>query len=175
MQPRLPAALGQHVNARAFQPLLQVDLADSCVLTLSGAWQGQMGWDGWGVPGSSSSSTVRELVDAAVDKVRWWAERCDRMQGGIGPQTRLPSCLAIIAQHLQLVIRAGSSCQTMHVVCISRAGMSSMIIILHCQQPWKGQLQSPPSQSRLSKLSYIDGWVCCMLQLVLCRVSAVGR
>lgn len=61
----------------------QVDLSDSCVLTLSGAWQGQLGWDGWGVPGSSSS-TVRDLVEAAVDKVRWWAEQCDRMQGGCG-------------------------------------------------------------------------------------------
>lgn len=61
--------------------LLQVDVADSCVLTLSGAWQGQMGWDGWGVPGSSSGSAVRELVDSAVDRVRWWAEQCDRMQG----------------------------------------------------------------------------------------------
>lgn len=61
--------------------LLQVDLADSCVLTLSGSWQGQMGWDGWGVPGSSSSSAVRDLVEVAVDRVRWWAEQCDRMQG----------------------------------------------------------------------------------------------
>lgn len=61
--------------------LLQVDLADSCVLTLSGAWQGQTGWDGWGVPGSSSGSAVRELVDSAVDRVRWWAEQCDMMQG----------------------------------------------------------------------------------------------
>lgn len=61
--------------------LLQVDLADSCVLTLTGAWQGQMGWDGWGVSGSSSGSAVRELVDSAVDRVRWWAEQCDMMQG----------------------------------------------------------------------------------------------
>jgi len=48
---------------------------------LSGSWQGQLGWDGWGVPGSSSSSAVRDLVDGAVDRVRWWAEQCDRMQG----------------------------------------------------------------------------------------------
>lgn len=61
---------------------VQVDLADSCVLTLSGAWQGQLGWDGWGVPGSSGGSALRELVEAAVDRVRWWAEQCDRMQGG---------------------------------------------------------------------------------------------
>jgi hypothetical protein len=60
--------------------LLQVDLADSCVLTLSGSWHGQRGWAGWGVSGSSSSS-VRDLVDAAIDRVRWWAEQCDRMQG----------------------------------------------------------------------------------------------
>lgn len=85
-QPHPPAAVG-HINSGACRPVLQVDLADSCVLTLSGAWQGQLGWDGWGVPGSSSSSAVRELVDAAVDKVRWWAEQCDRMQGGLGPHT----------------------------------------------------------------------------------------
>lgn len=57
-----------------------MDLADEGVMTLSGAWQGQSGWDGWGVSGSSSSTT-RELVDAAVDKVRWWAEQCDGLQG----------------------------------------------------------------------------------------------
>lgn len=60
---------------------MQVDLADGCVLTLTGSWHGQRGWDGWGVSGSSSSA-VRDLVDAAVDRVRWWAEQCDRMQGG---------------------------------------------------------------------------------------------
>ena len=77
-QPGLPAMPCCAVLCCAM--LCQVDLSDSCVLTLSGAWQGQLGWDGWGVSGSSSSS-VRDLVEAAVDKVRWWAEQCDRMQG----------------------------------------------------------------------------------------------
>jgi hypothetical protein len=69
-----------HSGVVLFPWLLQVDLADSCVLTLTGVWQGQLGWDGWGV-NSSSGSAVRELVDSAMDRVRWWAEQCDRMQG----------------------------------------------------------------------------------------------
>eukprot|EP00878_Enallax_costatus_P016283 GHUV01017080.1.p1 GENE.GHUV01017080.1~~GHUV01017080.1.p1 ORF type:complete len:410 (+),score=101.91 GHUV01017080.1:822-2051(+) len=58
---------------------LQVDLHPSCVLTLSGVWRGIGEWDGWGP--AVDSSNARETAEAAVDKIRWWAEQCDHVQG----------------------------------------------------------------------------------------------
>lgn len=58
---------------------LQVDLHPSTVLTLPGVWQGSSAWHGWGPAPDSSSS--REAAEAAADRVRWWAEQCDRLQG----------------------------------------------------------------------------------------------
>jgi hypothetical protein len=66
-------------HSAALPVLLQVDLHPHTVLTLPGVWQGTSAWQGWGPAPDSSSS--RDTAEAAADRVRWWAEQCDRLQG----------------------------------------------------------------------------------------------
>ncbi|WIA17309.1 hypothetical protein OEZ85_014174 [Tetradesmus obliquus] len=72
-------ALHQEQQPKYWTDYLQVDLHPSTVLILPGVWQGSSAWHGWGPAPDSSSS--REAAEAAGDRVRWWAEQCDRLQG----------------------------------------------------------------------------------------------
>eukprot|EP00879_Flechtneria_rotunda_P013994 GHRR01014621.1.p1 GENE.GHRR01014621.1~~GHRR01014621.1.p1 ORF type:complete len:376 (+),score=113.27 GHRR01014621.1:168-1295(+) len=58
---------------------LQVDMHPSTALVLPGVWQGVAQWDGWGP--AAPPGAAREAAEAVQEKVRWWAEQCDRMQG----------------------------------------------------------------------------------------------
>jgi hypothetical protein len=90
----------------------QVDLQPQSALTLSGAWAGAAGWDGWGVSGSSSS-TVRQLVEDALDRVRWWAEQSDSIQGG--RQLHARAHVGVVATRVQP--RASVSFGSLATVC----------------------------------------------------------
>jgi hypothetical protein len=148
--------------------LLQVDLADSCVLTLSGSWQGQMGWDGWGVPGSSSGSAVRELVDAAVDRVRWWAEQCDRMQG----ELLLFSPVLQLSVHVVHSMPGGGLCQPTRRAISRGVSMSNSTACQFCtlQAVCKQQLCALP-------LLVMHGHVvlCCAVGPSSNRLAVAGR
>lgn len=91
-----PLAPFCNLGAPLCRPTTQVDLQPSSALTLPGVWQGVTAWDGWGP--AVDTSAARDSAEAAVERVRWWAEQCDHLQGYCcaGAAERLP-CLLLPA------------------------------------------------------------------------------
>ena len=58
---------------------MQVDLHPSTALVIPGVWQGSGAWQDWG-PAPEGSGVIDALA-AAADRVRWWAEQFDTLQG----------------------------------------------------------------------------------------------
>ena len=63
---------------------VQAQLHPNTPLTLPGAWQGLGDTQGFGGAAALMRGASAEVVEAAADKLRWWAEGCDELQGGPG-------------------------------------------------------------------------------------------